>query len=63
MQRAGKSTEHDMINGALKTATEKFPLLNGVNKLLFPTYRRGLTGLNCVTMTVSMGSDTTLLRR
>jgi hypothetical protein len=52
-----------MINGALKTATEKFPLLNGVNKLLFPTYRRGLTGLNCVTMTVSMGSDTTLLRR
>jgi hypothetical protein len=52
-----------MINGALKTATEKFPLPNGVNKLSFPTYRSGLTGLNCVTMTVSTGSDTTPLRR
>jgi hypothetical protein len=52
-----------MINGALKTATEKFPLPNGVNKLSFPTYRRGLTGSNCVTMTVSTGSDTTPPRR
>jgi hypothetical protein len=52
-----------MINGALKTATEKFQLPNGVNKLSFPTYRRGLTGLNFVTTTVSMGSDATLLRR
>lgn len=63
MQRVGKSTEHDMINGALKTATEKFPLPNGANKLSFPTYRRGLRGLNFVTTTVSMGSDATLLRR
>jgi hypothetical protein len=63
MQRVGKLTEHDMINGGLKTVTEKFLPPNGVNKLSFPTYRSSLTGWKFVTMTVSTGSDTIALRR
>ena len=63
MQRVGKLTELDMMSGALKTATRKFLLPNGVNKLSSPTCRSGLMGLKCVTMTVSTGSDTIPLRK
>ncbi len=63
MQRAGKLTERDMISGALKTAMGTYLLPNGVKKLSFPTCRSALTGLNCVTMTAFMGSDTIPSRR